>query len=138
MVLSSYYNVIEKQSDKIIVACSDGELILEGQVIEHQFKVIDSKYLLFVSDGEAFEGCLYVYLLSSTATLLDGMELGQAYADGMLQNLKPLSETSLTFEYFSGNAMRLDIVNNPVWSFFTPSGVRYLRSFLNKKYLRLS
>lgn len=138
MLLSSYYQTHETDTDKICLACEAGKIWLSGQVIEHQFEISNDKYLLFISDNEAFEGILTIYLLSKSAELIDAVELGQGYADGILKNVKPLSLTSVQFSYFNEDLVSLDILSKPTRVFSTISGARYLRSLFNKRYINLT
>lgn len=140
MIDCDYYRVKERQvtendSDRVLLTCGTSELWLTGQDISHQFKIIPDRYLLFISDGRSFESILMIYLLSNDAQVLDAIELGQAYIDGDLDNIKMLNEKSIQFTYFNEDLLHLEVLDKPKRKLVSLPGARYLGSFFKKRYL---
>jgi hypothetical protein len=128
---------------------TDSELILEqsfcnrkvpGVSIEKQYR-LDSKYfLILTSDDCPYEECLHITLLDDSTEFVDLLDIGFQYGPGVLDNIVPISDDTLEFDFYSGVTYRLSIDTSGTRFNFVSSlpEVSYHHSILRKRFLRMA
>jgi hypothetical protein len=85
----------------LLVDGRPGERIA-GAVLEMQYALtIDGAafFVLFVTHGSPYEELLHVYLIDPAGRVVERLELGGAYAPGVLRDVRVLGEHELAFDF---------------------------------------
>jgi hypothetical protein len=111
---------------------------VEGRALEAQFHTPVGD-LVITSDGNPYEEVLHFILLDSERKILDRISLGQIYHSGMLRDLRPVGDASLTFQFFGDDTWRLTVLPKPRWRLpsLPMSPVRRTRGWLQSSFLLL-
>ncbi|MDZ4782761.1 MAG: hypothetical protein SGJ19_21145 [Planctomycetia bacterium] len=92
---------------------------VDGSILERQYSVGD-RYLLLLTEGTPHEEGLHLYLLTSEFQLLDQLELGAAYAPGILNNVASPGPRTLMFTFFAAETWKLKVLESPRWGLNLP------------------
>lgn len=111
---------------------------IEGLELQAQFELADGRLLLFVTDNTPYEEGLHIYLISRQLTILDQLDIGNAYTPGMLQNLKVIDGQSCSFTFFENQAMLLNLLPSPIHMMKNPQGVSHKLGMFKPHYLKLT
>ena len=111
---------------------------IEGRILEAQFRTPVGD-LVITSDGDPYEEVLHFTLLNPERKVLDRISLGQIYHTGMLRDLRPAGEASLSFQFFGDDRWRLTVLPKPRWRLpsLPTSPVRRTRGWLQSSFLLL-
>lgn len=113
-------------------------IVIDGVVLEKQFS-FEEKYLLFLTEDCPYEEGLHIYLLDHELQILDGIELGGAYASAILQDVKVEDDMLVTFTFFGHDLWRLQIASTPSRQLNIPrlSPIKYKRGLYSRCWLKL-
>jgi len=89
---------------------ADGRLLFDGRpaariagvVLEEQRQLaIDGEeaFVLFVTHGCPYEELLHIYLVDAKGEVVERLEVGGAYAPGILRDVRSLGERELAFDF---------------------------------------
>lgn len=89
--------------------------IVDGVLIEAQFRTATEQSLLFLTGDSPYEEGLHIYLLDGGGAILDAIEAGAAYASGILA-IRERTAAAVVFTIFSEDAAyELTILSDPKW-----------------------
>ncbi|MCL4793975.1 MAG: hypothetical protein KJZ84_05400 [Bryobacteraceae bacterium] len=114
-------------------------LLLDGVVLERQFRTAQGALLFLTEDCPHEEG-LHIYFLNAESAVLDALELGAAYAPGILSILATPPGERIAFSFFGGDEWEVAVMPRPKFGFGPSalSGVRRKRTLPGKRWLRIS
>ena len=112
---------------------------LAGSVLEKQFRAPQGD-LLFLTEDCPYEEGLHIYLLGGESAVLDAVELGAAYAPGILSILAAGPGERVCFSFFGGDEWSLELLPRPEFGLGLKGlpVVRRKRMLPGKRWLRIS
>lgn len=113
-------------------------IVIDGIVLEKQFS-FENKYLLFLTEDCPFEEGLHIYLLDHELQILDGVELGGAYASAILNDVKIENNSIVSFAFFGQDRWRLQVASNAFrqLNISMLSPIKYKRGLYSRCWLKL-
>lgn len=124
-------------TDKMVVEFEGVSIELDGHSIEAQFLSPRGFYILITTDKHIFEGFLHIYLIDSSAKVLDGLEAGAPYIDGQFELLGSSTPELIQFRFFSDRVYGLHILPAPSRFTRLPRGFRYKFGLFRKRFMRV-
>ncbi len=114
--------------------------VINGEVIEAQFKTENGQYLLIASDNCPYEEGINIYLLSSDKDVLDHVTIAQNYTSGQFEGLEIMDDSTIKFSFIREEKFKLNIFPNGKFKLI-PEFRGYIQQRYNpfgKKYLEIN
>lgn len=126
-----------KPQSRVLADGRDTGAIADGVVLEAAL-VSHDRHLLFTTDDVPFEEGLHIQLFDPGWARIDHADMVWLYATGTFRDLRIVAPEALTFVFFDGPAIRLDLLAVPVRRLL-PGGPRGVhRDFAARRWFELS
>ena len=86
---------------------------LDGAILEAQSALVPDGYLLLITDDCPYEETLHVYRLNCQCAIVKHTCLGSVYTSGILRDVEPDGDVSLTFRFDGDSVYRLVLHASP-------------------------